>query len=70
MKITMTAIIEIQHARLYTHARHFYIEKQVTLRYIDIYKEPDTIRYILISKKTIHFSLRLYIYNLSCSPDT
>ena len=34
-----------------------------------IYKEPDTMRYILIFKK-MHFLLRLYIYNLMCSTDT
>ena len=36
-------------------AWHFYIEKQYTLRYVAIYKEPDTMRYILISKKQYTF---------------
>ena len=31
-------------------ALHFYIQKQCTLRYIAIYKELDTMRYILINK--------------------
>ena len=39
----------------------FYIEKQDTLRYVATYKEPDTMRYILISKKQYIF-LNVYIY--------
>ena len=44
---------------------HFYIEKQCTLRYVAIYKEPDTMRYILISKKQYTF-LYVYIYMICC----
>ena len=61
---------------------HLLIKKQFTLRElfvlkkrfifhsVAIYKEPDTMCYILISKKEYTFMLRLYIYNLSCSTDT
>ena len=42
-------------------AWHFYIEKQCTLRYVAIYKEPDTMRYILISKKQYAFLYVLFI---------
>ena len=43
-------------------AWHFYIEKRCTLRYVARYKEPDTIRYILISKKQFTFLyVQLYI---------
>ena len=42
-------------------ALYFYIEKQCTLRYVPLYKEPDTMRYISISKK--HYSFHyVYIY--------
>ena len=43
----------------------FYIEKQCTLRYVAISKQPDTMHYILISKKQYAF-LFVYIYILSC----
>ena len=48
MKITMTAIIEKQRARLYT-------QKAKKLRNIFIYKKPDTF------KKAGQFPLRFYI---------
>ena len=39
----------------------FILKKQGTLRYVAKYKEPDTMRYILISKKQYLF-LNVYIY--------
>ena len=39
----------------------FILKKQSILRYVDIYKEPDTMRYILISKKQFNFCY-VYIY--------
>ena len=48
-------------------AWHFYIEKQCTLRFVAIYKESDTMSYILICKKQNTF-LYVHIYNLWCSP--
>ena len=49
MKITMTAISERQRARLYIY------KKQKKLRYVFIYKNPDT------SQKARQFPLRFYI---------
>ena len=48
MKITMTAIIEKQRARLYT-------QKSKQFRNVFIYKKPDTLQ------KARQFSLRFYI---------
>ena len=48
MKITMTAMIERQRARLYT-------QKQKKLRNVFIYKNPDTFQ------KARQFPLRFYI---------
>ena len=36
-------------------ALHFYTEKQCTLRYVSLQKEPHTMRYILISQKLCTF---------------
>ena len=37
----------------------FILKKQYTLRYVALYKEPETMRYISISKKQYTFS---YVY--------
>ena len=52
-------------------ALHFYIEKQFTLRYVAMYKEPDTMRYILISKKqyTFHYVYIYIIYSVVLIPN-
>ena len=39
----------------------FILKKQSTLRYVGIYKEPDTMPYILISKKQCTFRY-VYLY--------
>ena len=46
-------------------ALHSYIEKQCTLRYAAKYNEPDTMRYISISKKIYTF-LYVYINTIYC----
>ena len=46
-------------------AWHFYIEKQWTLRYVAIHREPDTMRYNLISNKQNTF-IYIFIYIIYC----
>ena len=63
MKITMTAISEIQRARFYLykkqkHLRNVFLTESPTLsknqdnlRYVFIYKNQDTLRYAIFIKK-------------------
>ena len=48
---------------------HLFIKKTMHLRYVDIQRAWHYALHFNI-QKTMHFSLRLYIYNLSCSTDT
>ena len=46
------------------------LKKQRTLPYVAFFKDPDTMRYILISKKQFSFLYVLYYVDIYNEPDT